>query len=413
MKLLIVTTHFPHGTWNESFFEPELHALASSFDEVHLLPLKGGPLNRSLPARVVLWEPVRGASKWSHFKQLLHFSTWRMLAQVLDDCRRTVGRIGLRHVVNGMAAVCWRSALMRHSRFNAFLKSADSTLVYAYWGHMPALVIPLAKAAGAKTCVRYHSVDLYLERSHNQSFIPYRNDIQAATNLNIFISEHGLNYFEARAGEKASGLRAIHRLGSPDYGPPVARVTEASSSPVVMVSVSSIGGVKRVHLIARLAKELAKRRTVEWHHFGSGNSRALDREMANRNSKGLTIKMWGDTPRARIQEFYRSQPVTFFVNLSEFEGVPVSIMEALNADIPVVASDVGGTSEIVRPGQSGMLVAPLECAHSKALAEKIIAALAPDGLLQRSAPRLIWQELYDAETNAARLVTQLQDLTRE
>lgn len=36
-----------------------------------------------------------------------------------------------------------------------------------------------------------------------------------------------------------------------------------------------------------------------------------------------------------------------FLNISESEGVPFSIMEALSAGIPVMATDVGGTAEII------------------------------------------------------------------
>jgi glycosyltransferase involved in cell wall biosynthesis len=329
------------------------------------------------------------------------------------ECRRSTGRIGRRHVINSLAAACWRSALRRHARLREFVKSGDPAVVYAYWGHMPAQAIPIAKAMGAKTCARYHSVDLYLERATNQGFIPCQNEIQAATDLNVFISAHGLEYFDARARKAARGRRVINRLGSPDYGPPAPRPAMLSADPLVVASVSSIGGVKRVHLIARLVRELAKSRRVEWHHFGSGSSEELDREFAMEMSEALAIKMWGDTPRAKIQEFYRANPVTFFVNLSEFEGVPVSIMEALNADIPVVASNVGGTSEAVIDGRSGMLVEPDQCSQADALARRILDALQPGGLLDRSEPRQVWRELYDANANAARMTAHLRRLAEE
>ncbi|GAB4481677.1 MAG: glycosyltransferase family 4 protein [Anaerolineales bacterium] len=40
----------------------------------------------------------------------------------------------------------------------------------------------------------------------------------------------------------------------------------------------------------------------------------------------------------------------------KMEGIPVSIMEALACALPVVASDISGISELVRPGQTGWLV---------------------------------------------------------
>jgi len=44
-----------------------------------------------------------------------------------------------------------------------------------------------------------------------------------------------------------------------------------------------------------------------------------------------------------------------FINVSETEGIPVSIMEAQSAGIPVLATNVGGTSEIVDQ-ENGFLV---------------------------------------------------------
>ena len=38
---------------------------------------------------------------------------------------------------------------------------------------------------------------------------------------------------------------------------------------------------------------------------------------------------------------------SLFINVSESEGVPVSIMEALSCGLPIIATNVGGVSEIV------------------------------------------------------------------
>ena len=42
--------------------------------------------------------------------------------------------------------------------------------------------------------------------------------------------------------------------------------------------------------------------------------------------------------------------------MSETEGIPVSIMEAQSYGIPVIATNVGGTSEIVHDGINGVLL---------------------------------------------------------
>jgi glycosyltransferase involved in cell wall biosynthesis len=61
----------------------------------------------------------------------------------------------------------------------------------------------------------------------------------------------------------------------------------------------------------------------------------------------------------------------------DFEGVPVTVIEALAAARPVVATAVGGVAEIIRDGDTGRLVPPRD---DEALARGIKAMLDdPDG----------------------------------
>jgi glycosyltransferase involved in cell wall biosynthesis len=58
---------------------------------------------------------------------------------------------------------------------------------------------------------------------------------------------------------------------------------------------------------------------------------------------------------------------------SDWEGLPNGVIEALACGLPVVATDVGGTAELVRTGQEGFLIAP---GDGEALVERSVQILA-------------------------------------
>jgi glycosyltransferase involved in cell wall biosynthesis len=47
-----------------------------------------------------------------------------------------------------------------------------------------------------------------------------------------------------------------------------------------------------------------------------------------------------------------------YVCSSRYEGISLSILEAMSARLPVIATEVGGNPELVRPGHTGVLVPP-------------------------------------------------------
>ena len=47
-----------------------------------------------------------------------------------------------------------------------------------------------------------------------------------------------------------------------------------------------------------------------------------------------------------------------FVNPSYSEGLPSSVLEAASCCKPIIATDVGGTSEIIKHGGTGILIKP-------------------------------------------------------
>jgi colanic acid/amylovoran biosynthesis glycosyltransferase len=68
------------------------------------------------------------------------------------------------------------------------------------------------------------------------------------------------------------------------------------------------------------------------------------------------VKFLGFQTDTQVREVLTASDV--FVLPSYVEGVPVSAMEAMAVGVPVVATNVGGTSELISDGHSGLLIRP-------------------------------------------------------
>jgi glycosyltransferase involved in cell wall biosynthesis len=113
----------------------------------------------------------------------------------------------------------------------------------------------------------------------------------------------------------------------------------------------------------------------------------------------VSYEFKGDVANAEILEYYSKNYVDLFVNLSSAEGIPVSMMEAQSAGIPVLALDVGGCSEIVN-NDNGILMS--KDATTAELVEAISSYLSSDKESQTKKRMLScknWSEKFNAEKN--------------
>jgi glycosyltransferase involved in cell wall biosynthesis len=68
------------------------------------------------------------------------------------------------------------------------------------------------------------------------------------------------------------------------------------------------------------------------------------------------VRFMGNVPKEEIDSVL-ARAHCFVLN-STYEGLPHVLLEAMRARIPVIAADVGGTSELVEDGVSGLLIPP-------------------------------------------------------
>ncbi len=88
--------------------------------------------------------------------------------------------------------------------------------------------------------------------------------------------------------------------------------------------------------------------------IGDGPERGFVESMSKKYDLNTTIVGWVNRNKV---PFYLSA-ADMFVNPSLTEGLPLTVMEAMAMQKAVVATDVGGTSDLVKNGENGFLVPP-------------------------------------------------------
>src|SRR6266699_2229702 len=76
------------------------------------------------------------------------------------------------------------------------------------------------------------------------------------------------------------------------------------------------------------------------------------------------------TEPARALAFYRFATVAALP--SRIEGLSQSLLEAMSLGVPVIASAAGGNSELIYPGETGLLVPPLDSAAWTRALERLL-----------------------------------------
>ena len=103
------------------------------------------------------------------------------------------------------------------------------------------------------------------------------------------------------------------------------------------------------------------------------NLRKLAVELDLRN-----VEFIGALPPEQMPEVHRRADI--FVNASNIDNMPVSILEAFASGLPVVTTDAGGIPHIVTSERNGLMVPR---GDSTRLARKVLALLETPGLAQR------------------------------
>lgn len=395
-RLILLTTTWPYDG-GETFLSEEANHLSMAFSSVEVFPLSASNLQmRMVPNNFTIHNPAIKGNLKNRGYLLWHgiFSTAPVLFAIKDFFKEKAYKPG--RIWNFFTALLtFRAAYPTLSRFG--VTSAD--IVYSYWGDKWSLALPFIKRkCGCKTIARFHGSDLYEEAKGG--YIPFRERLFQSLDKAFPISDNGARYIAKHYSKFFNGCISVARLGvnasspNPDEG----------SDTLSIISCSNAIPLKRLELIAEALQKADF--PVKWTHIGSGPTLEKINVMVKSMPKNVTVCLLGQINNSEVRRVYATQHFDMFINVSTTEGVPVSIMEALAAGIPVIATDVGGTKEIVNSDNG----------------EVINVSITPEGLRQvlfkyynkknslnslRKNSIKLWNLRCDSETNYNQFISQI------
>ena len=213
---------------------------------------------------------------------------------------------------------------------------------------------------------------------------------------------HGWGFTEGRPPLQALAFWAIERATAPwtariitvcesdrraalraRVAPDDRVVTIYNAMPEIDASLRARPGVSppRLVMVARLShwkdhptllRALADLKDLDWHLdlVGDGPLRGQVEELTHQLGLSSHVTFHGfcrDVPE-RLAE------AQVFLLISKWEGFPRSILEAMRAGLPVVATDVGGVRESVVDGTTGFVVPRGDVDHLRACLHQLITS---------------------------------------
>lgn len=164
-----------------------------------------------------------------------------------------------------------------------------------------------------------------------------------------------LSESEREAGLSARVGRAEQYRVIPN-GVDVARFTRSPAPvPGRILWVGRFAPPKRADLAVRALANVRQRfPEAELHLVGDGVGRPEVSRLAAALGVGASVHLLGT--RDDVPDLLAEAACVLLA--SDYEGCPLSVIEAMAAGVPVVATDVGGVGELIRHGETGLLVEP-------------------------------------------------------
>lgn len=397
--LVLLCDSYPLSA-GEFFLDDEIRVIHPNFEKIYVLTKEQSPkeLNRFIPdnLEIITYNPnINKKHKLKAIPKIFSIffvsELFRALFKFKIKPSPLLFKIMFMDIVRSNILISELKNLI--STKNIDVKNA---VFYSYWHDYKAFALARINKENKyfKTIARAHRWDIYFE-ANKFPYLPYKKFIIENISRTISISNDGVKYFQRLLDKDLSSKIFVSKLGKINNRKPQ---QEKQDNQIIICSCSTIIPVKRVNLIIDLLASL-NISNLKWVHFGDGFLRKEITEYAAERLPNIQYKLKGIVPNNKILDFYSQNYVDLFVNLSESEGIPVSIMEALSAGIPVLATNVGGTAEAINVENGFLLPKDFDINEVSKLVEDYFASSQENQLKYRQNAYYFWKENFEATKN--------------
>ena len=352
MHIFLFTLYYPLAEVNEIFLEEELRC-AAEIDaiDITVIPFKQRKDElRTIPSQFTLDTTI--ARRVAHFslrticKILCRAVFWRFLVvDLIPDLFRHA-RLPKKLLARFLRALYISDYLIAQYRLH---KSTTNFVCYSYWCDEAVSGFYLAQQREPRLAKSLKIARLHRWEVREPSYLfPFRSKALTVLDNILAVSHQGRDEFCQHYPALAQRISCFY-LGVAEVAPARQQFTHTSEC-LEFVSCSILRPVKRVNLIYELLVAYAEQfpsRTFHWVHFGGGDALNTLRSQVKHAPHNLRVELRGATDNTIVRNYLRTANAAIFLNMSEHEGLPISIQEALSASIPVIATRAGGTPEAV------------------------------------------------------------------
>ncbi len=351
--LHMFTDNFPYGK-GEAFIEDEVEVLSKKFDSIIIYPISTNGELRDLPANVFVQPSLQSMLGENYIK--VRFEEKIMLTSILisEWASRRFSVAFLKQVLDysGVLFKAYRSGVALENSWaeQKINRANDNHYLSSFWFAEWATILSLMRHRKAiKSYVsRAHSFDIYEEYFWKGSIIPFRYFQLSNVNKVLTDSKVGCEYLRRKFPAYNSKID-VGYMGGKDYG-----LNEFKNDDTLKIlTCSFVNKRKRVNRLVEVLAELKMK--VRWVHIGDGEGLDLIKKACDKLPSNVSIEFKGYLSKTEMVEFYLNNSIDLFIHLSEKEGVPTAVIDACSFGVPVIATDAGGTAEIINES-TGQLI---------------------------------------------------------